>query len=364
VVRSLRIEAGIPILRARELTQYKNYERWETGDTRVGADHLHNIAAAFGVGDNLWLLVFAWLVDRFTPWPGQEPVEFTGAQLRRHLESLPRDMVDFGDHANLALSPMSHRDLALLAFTARYGRGYAREGESLVLAPAERARVPDPVAADVPVLFATYGDARRDLGEYVARTLILGGLRQLGRIETGLQPYDIAALIPIVTGAGGVVTTWDGGPAQHGGRIIAAGAPPPHVRARGLMRLARLANRVGPSLQRIAEHKLESLRREEEARRGTPVTLDEIKAMIRQMARDDALWESQPDAPAAEHESPALTDPDPKLTRQLQVLHHQVDRAARRALAEELDDARATAAPRAAVDAIRVLGVETAGPES
>jgi len=349
VVRSLRIEAGIPILRARELTQYKNYERWETGDTRVGADHLHNIAAAFGVGDNLWLLVFAWLVDRFTPWPGQEPVEFTGAQLRRHLESLPRDMVDFGDHANLALSPMSHRDLALLAFTARYGRGYAREGESLVLAPAERARVPDPVAADVPVLFATYGDARRDLGEYVARTLILGGLRQLGRKpQRQVDRYMLLLLAE----------------PDYIGRIIAAGAPPPHVRARGLMRLARLANRVGPSLQRIAEHKLESLRREEEARRGTPVTLDEIKAMIRQMARDDALWESQPDAPAAEHESPALTDPDPKLTRQLQVLHHQVDRAARRALAEELDDARATAAPRAAVDAIRVLGVETAGPES
>jgi hypothetical protein len=29
VMRSLRTEAGIPILRARELTQYKNYERWK-----------------------------------------------------------------------------------------------------------------------------------------------------------------------------------------------------------------------------------------------------------------------------------------------------------------------------------------------
>ena len=42
-------------------------------------------------------------------------------------------------------------------------------------------------------------------------------------IETELKPYDIAALIPIITGAGGVVTTWDGKPAQNGGRIIAAG---------------------------------------------------------------------------------------------------------------------------------------------
>jgi len=42
-------------------------------------------------------------------------------------------------------------------------------------------------------------------------------------IETELKPYDIAALIPIVSGAGGIVTNWEGGPAQQGGRIIAAG---------------------------------------------------------------------------------------------------------------------------------------------
>lgn len=54
-------------------------------------------------------------------------------------------------------------------------------------------------------------------------------------IETELKAYDIAALIPIVTGAGGIVTTWDGGPAQAGGRIIAAGDPRIHAMAmRGL----------------------------------------------------------------------------------------------------------------------------------
>ncbi|ABD86350.1 histidinol-phosphatase [Rhodopseudomonas palustris] len=50
-------------------------------------------------------------------------------------------------------------------------------------------------------------------------------------IETELKPYDVAALIPIVTGAGGVITTWEGGPAQHGGRIIAAGDPRIHQAA-------------------------------------------------------------------------------------------------------------------------------------
>jgi len=54
-------------------------------------------------------------------------------------------------------------------------------------------------------------------------------------IETELKPYDIAALIPIVTGAGGIVTTWDGGPAQNGGRIIAAGDARVHEAALKLL---------------------------------------------------------------------------------------------------------------------------------
>ena len=54
-------------------------------------------------------------------------------------------------------------------------------------------------------------------------------------IETELKPYDIAALIPIVTGAGGIVTTWDGQPAQSGGRIIAAGDARVHQAALDLL---------------------------------------------------------------------------------------------------------------------------------
>jgi myo-inositol-1(or 4)-monophosphatase len=42
-------------------------------------------------------------------------------------------------------------------------------------------------------------------------------------IETEIKPYDIVPLIPIITGAGGIVTSWDGGTATDGGRIIAAG---------------------------------------------------------------------------------------------------------------------------------------------
>jgi myo-inositol-1(or 4)-monophosphatase len=54
-------------------------------------------------------------------------------------------------------------------------------------------------------------------------------------IETEIKPYDIAALIPIITGAGGVVTTWEGEPAQKGGRIIAAGDSRVHAAAMALL---------------------------------------------------------------------------------------------------------------------------------
>lgn len=40
--------------------------------------------------------------------------------------------------------------------------------------------------------------------------------------ETGLKPHDVAALIPVIEGAGGVVTDWRGAPAKIGGQIAAA----------------------------------------------------------------------------------------------------------------------------------------------
>lgn len=50
-------------------------------------------------------------------------------------------------------------------------------------------------------------------------------------IETGLKPHDVLALIPIITGAGGIITTWEGSPAYAGGRIVAAGDRRVHAAA-------------------------------------------------------------------------------------------------------------------------------------
>jgi myo-inositol-1(or 4)-monophosphatase len=50
-------------------------------------------------------------------------------------------------------------------------------------------------------------------------------------IEAGLAAYDIQAPIAVIEAAGGIVTDWQGGPAHHGGRAIAAAGRAQHEAA-------------------------------------------------------------------------------------------------------------------------------------
>jgi myo-inositol-1(or 4)-monophosphatase len=55
-------------------------------------------------------------------------------------------------------------------------------------------------------------------------------------VEAGLNAYDIVALIPIVEGAGGIITTWDGGDPSKGGAVVAAGDKRAHEQALEVLR--------------------------------------------------------------------------------------------------------------------------------
>ena len=55
-------------------------------------------------------------------------------------------------------------------------------------------------------------------------------------IETELKAYDVLALIPIIAGAGGIITTWENGSPAAGGRIIAAGDKRVHAEALSVLR--------------------------------------------------------------------------------------------------------------------------------
>ncbi len=59
--------------------------------------------------------------------------------------------------------------------------------------------------------------------------LAQGGLDLV--IEDSLQPYDIQAMIPIIEGAGGVITDWQGGCPSLGGQVVAAATPALHADA-------------------------------------------------------------------------------------------------------------------------------------
>jgi histidinol phosphatase-like enzyme (inositol monophosphatase family) len=55
-------------------------------------------------------------------------------------------------------------------------------------------------------------------------------------IETGLKPYDVQALIPLIENAGGVITNWSGGRCDRGGDVLACGDRTLHARILATMR--------------------------------------------------------------------------------------------------------------------------------
>lgn len=60
-------------------------------------------------------------------------------------------------------------------------------------------------------------------------------------VEASLKPYDFMALVPVVEGAGGVITDWDGAPLtlSSRGRVIAAANGALHAQALAILSAAR-----------------------------------------------------------------------------------------------------------------------------
>jgi myo-inositol-1(or 4)-monophosphatase len=68
---------------------------------------------------------------------------------------------------------------------------------------------------------------------YIFAALAMGFVDVI--VEAGFHAWDAAALIPLVEGAGGVITGWDGGSAQSGETILAAGDKRLHEEAMALL---------------------------------------------------------------------------------------------------------------------------------
>lgn len=178
ILKELRRDAGLTVLAAAEATAYGNYERWESGQTRVGAQHVRSLALAFGVTDELWLLVYAWLADRLVPRPGKATVDLAHANLPRVVRDLPQDAIDLGPHKELVIEASRHLDLALLCLIGRY-----RRHERVRLAPVKRSPLPSRQPA-VSVLEAAYGDVILSAARLVGRELMRVGLDPATMTET------------------------------------------------------------------------------------------------------------------------------------------------------------------------------------
>jgi len=88
----------------------------------------------------------------------------------------------------------------------------------------------EPLAMLKPAELAAYNTIRRDV-RFSRLGLDAYGYGQVaaGRmdiiIEALLKPCDVRALMPVIEGAGGKVTNWQGGSAVDGGRVVAVGDP-------------------------------------------------------------------------------------------------------------------------------------------
>jgi len=126
--------------------------------------------------------------------------------------------------------PMGERDMRV--------RACAALADAVLYTTSPRLMQPRERAA-----FATVEDAARLSrygGDCYAYCMLAAGHIDLV-IETELKPYDIMPLIPIIAGAGGIVTDWDNRPAQNGGRIVAAGDARVHRAALDLLNTALAA---------------------------------------------------------------------------------------------------------------------------
>jgi myo-inositol-1(or 4)-monophosphatase len=72
-------------------------------------------------------------------------------------------------------------------------------------------------------------------GDCYAYALVAMGFVDLV-IETDLKRWDVAAIIPIIEGAGGVVSHWNGDPITGEGNIVAAGDARVHAQAVKMLR--------------------------------------------------------------------------------------------------------------------------------
>lgn len=150
--------------------------------------------------------------------------------------------LDAGDEPELSVidQPVTAERFVGLTAGEAPGAWLERNGGRRALRVRAGARLADAIGATTdPFLFAGAERAAVDqvrgaarlmrygLDAYGYAALAMGGVDFV--VESGLMAWDVAALIPVVRGAGGVITDWSGGPCHGGGQVVAAASADLHA---------------------------------------------------------------------------------------------------------------------------------------
>ncbi len=336
ILREVRKEAGLTVLAAAEATSYGNYERWESGKTKVGAHHLGAIAEAFHIDDDLFLLLYAWLLDRFTPEVGAQPFQLTQRSLRKVQRELPQTKVDLGQYQRLIQAVCPHLDVALLCLVARYGTPLGRRRYDVTLEWTMRASSLPPAQGEAePILQRLYGSVLCDVNRFVGRILVGAALTPC-RDET-----DRRALNTV----GRVLAS----PECMEDFLLAAQAVVPEPSCRGLGSFAALAARETPRFAGLARRQRKELRRLLQATTDAPVCEEDIDRTLAEVSAgqyEDLLNRLLQAARAGRD----IPDVDPGFVSDLEVMWERLVANWNHSIQVEAADAAAAADPQTAFD--------------
>lgn len=334
VLRALRKEANMSPEEAAVLTNYPNYKRWELGRTAVKSEYLELIADAFEVDDDLWLLVYAWLVDRLTPGFGQ-PSADVGQQLKDLSLMMPDRLFDAGPGAGVASVPVSHAQFAAACLVARYGPGPGVTDVPMMLAAKRRSRIPWPIPPDVSALMFLYGDLYSDWVQYSSLTAILAGLGQTNdELRDAVVRETMTAMLSPSFG-------------EELASLVAAS--PVTGDERGFDRLPGIAAGELDPITACLPRVRDELRRLQDAIAREPMTEEQFLSTFLDLMNAGPEAFLAEDCPIDFTKTPDL---DWDLVEEGRVIFDRMDRDIRGAVSEELIEAAETANPAAAVEAI------------
>jgi len=121
------------------------------------------------------------------------------------------DLMSSGHRTRLHARPCDHVSEAVLCAT--HPDAYFSEAEQTAFRRVQRAMRMSRFGGDC----------------YIFGALAMGFVDLI--IESGFHRWDVSALIPIVHGAGGVISDWEGNSCADGGRVLAAGDRRIHTQA-------------------------------------------------------------------------------------------------------------------------------------